>query len=99
VSHVAEAGQPWMVQPQGEAPTDEALWIAQLLAAGDNPASQLERARALLHALGGLSALLSANPEQLAAADLLGRREVPLLAAGVTRALLHRPEDGDRLTK
>ena len=70
-----------VVQPQEEAPADDALWVAQLLAAGGDPAPQLERARALLSALGGLSGLLSANPEQLAATDLLERREVPLLAA------------------
>jgi DNA repair protein RadC len=81
MSHLAEAGQPWIVLPQEKAPSDEALWVAHLLAAGGDPAPQLERARALLSALGGLSGLLSANPEQLAAVDLLERREVPLLAA------------------
>jgi DNA repair protein RadC len=70
-----------MVQPQGEAPVGEVLWIAQLLAAGGDPAPQIERSRALLSSLGGLSGLLNATPEQLAAVSLLEGREVPLLAA------------------
>ena len=81
MSHVPEAGQPWVEQPQEDGPADEAFWVAQLLASGGDPTPQLERARALLHALGGLGGLLSANPEQLAAADLLESGEVPLLAA------------------
>ena len=80
MSLVAEAGQSWIV-PQENAPADEALWVAQLLASGGDPTPQLERAWALLHALGGLSVLLSASPEQLAAVELLERREVSLLAA------------------
>jgi hypothetical protein len=79
--NMVQESQPWPGQLGEKTPVDEALWIAQLLAAGGDPAPQLERARALLSALGGLSGLLSASLEQLAAADLPKCREVPLLAA------------------
>jgi DNA repair protein RadC len=81
VSHAAEASQSWVAQSEEDTPAGEALWVAQLLAGGGDPAAQLARIQALLSAVGGLSGLMDANPEQLAAADLLERREVPLLAA------------------
>jgi DNA repair protein RadC len=79
--NVIEEAQPWPVQLEEETPTGEAVWVAQLLAGGGDPAPQLPRARALLSALGGLDGLLTANPEQLTAAGLLEHHEVPLLAA------------------
>jgi hypothetical protein len=42
----------------------EAVWVAQLLAGGDDPTPQLERARALLLSLGGLAGLLKAFMEK-----------------------------------
>jgi DNA repair protein RadC len=81
VSNVAEASQPWAAQPREDSPAGEAIWVAQLLARGGDPTPQVERARALLSALGGLSGLLSASREQLAAVDLLERHEVSILAA------------------
>ena len=79
--NIVEESQPWLVQLEEETPTGEAVWVAQLLAGGGDSAPQLARARALLSALGGLSGLLSAHPEQLATADLLEHQEVALLAA------------------
>jgi hypothetical protein len=81
VSDIAEVTELWVAQLHSDAFVGEIVWIAQLLAAGGEPAPQLERSRALLSALGGLSGLLNATPEQLAAVDLLDRQEVPLFAA------------------
>ena len=78
---VAEEGLPWVAQPQEDIPEGQALWIAQLLAGGGDPAPQLERARALLDAFGGLCGLLKVSPEELAAGGLLEEQQVALLIA------------------
>jgi DNA repair protein RadC len=68
-----------LVQPEQETPAGEAVWVAQLLAGGNDPTPQLERARVLLLSLGGLAGLLKAPPEQLKGAGLLDGQQVALL--------------------
>jgi DNA repair protein RadC len=93
VSNVGEAGQPGVARSQEDVPSQEAFWIAQLLAGGGDPGPKLERARALLSSLGGVSRLLSADPEELAAADILERPEVSLFTAvqGMFRSSAGQP--------
>jgi DNA repair protein RadC len=81
VFQVVEEGLPWVARPQEDPPEGQAPWIAQLLAGGGDPTPQLERARALLDAFGGLRGLLKVSPEELAAGGLLDEQQVALLIA------------------
>jgi DNA repair protein RadC len=81
VFDMVEESRPWAVQPEEDPAPGEAVWVARVLAGGGDPAPQLNCARALLHSLGGLDGLLTASPEQLAAAGVLDRQQVALLAA------------------
>jgi DNA repair protein RadC len=81
VFNMIEESKPWVVRPEAETGTGEAVWVAQVLAGGGDPASQLDRAQALLGSLGGLGGLLKASPEQLAAGGILDGQQVKLLTA------------------
>ena len=79
--NVMEQSKPWLVRPEEEAATGEAAWVAQVLAGGGDPTSELNRARALLGSFGGVDGLLKASPEQLAATGYLDGQQVTLLTA------------------
>ena len=78
---MVEESNPRVVPPVEETTAGEAVWVAQVLAAGGDPTPQLNRARALLGSLGGLGGLLKASPEQLAAVGFLDGQQVTLLTA------------------
>jgi len=81
VFNMVEDSNPWVVQPEEETTTGEAVWVAQVLAKGGDPTPQLEQARTLLHSLGGVGGLLKASPERLVAEGFLDGQQVALLTA------------------